>query len=274
MDGTGTVYVADFGGKRVVKLAAGATTQAVLPFDGLQGPIGVAVDSAGRVSVTDYFNNAAVTLAAGSCTQTALPFTGLTGPEGAAVDTAGSVYVVDSQNNRVVKLSPPQSTAPACRQTVLPFTGLDDPWAVAVDNIGNVYVVNNTSGDHRNRVIKLAAGSDTQTDLRFTGLGFPERGGRHRRQHLRRRQQDQSSVEVGARLQYPDRAAVFRHRPRAVAVDTAGDVFVTDYRNHRLLKLAAGSNTPTVLPFTGLSDPWGLRWTPPAMSTSSTSTRS
>jgi serine/threonine-protein kinase len=41
-------------------------------------------------------------------------------------------------------------------------------------------------------------------------------------------------------------------------VNTAGDVYVADSFNNRVLKLAAGSNTQTVLPFTGLSDPQGV----------------
>ena len=41
-----------------------------------------------------------------------------------------------------------------------------------------------------------------------------------------------------------------------MAVDAAGDVFVTDY-TPRVLKLPAGSNTPVELPFTGLKDPLG-----------------
>jgi sugar lactone lactonase YvrE len=40
--------------------------------------------------------------------------------------------------------------------------------------------------------------------------------------------------------------------PHGVAVDAAGNVYITDGRTNRVLKLAAGSNTPTVLPFTGL----------------------
>jgi serine/threonine protein kinase, bacterial len=40
-----------------------------------------------------------------------------------------------------------------------------------------------------------------------------------------------------------------------VAVDAAGDVYVADEFNNRVLKIAAGSGTPTVLPFTGLSLP-------------------
>jgi serine/threonine protein kinase, bacterial len=38
----------------------------------------------------------------------------------------------------------------------------------------------------------------------------------------------------------------------------AGTVYVTDSRNYRVLKLAAGSSTPTVLPFTGLNNPTGV----------------
>jgi DNA-binding beta-propeller fold protein YncE len=38
-----------------------------------------------------------------------------------------------------------------------------------------------------------------------------------------------------------------------VAVDGAGDVYVADSQNHRVLELAAGASTQTELPFTGLS---------------------
>ena len=58
-----------------MKLAAGSNTQTVLPFTGLIGPIGVAVDAAGDLYVTDAFNNRVLKLAAGSNTQTVVPFT-------------------------------------------------------------------------------------------------------------------------------------------------------------------------------------------------------
>jgi serine/threonine-protein kinase len=107
VDGAGTVYVADGDSRRVVKLAAGSSTQTELPFTGLGYTSGVAVDSTGAVYVTDYYGNEfsrAIKLAAGSRIQTVLPFTGLDSSLwGVAVDAAGNVYV--AVNNRVVKLS-------------------------------------------------------------------------------------------------------------------------------------------------------------------------
>ena len=41
-------------------------------------------------------------------------------------------------------------------------------------------------------------------------------------------------------------------------MDTAGNLYVADTNNKRVLKLAAGSATPTVLPFTGLNYPSGV----------------
>src|ERR1700739_3129866 len=40
--------------------------------------------------------------------------------------------------------------------------------------------------------------------------------------------------------------------PRSVAVDTTGNVYVTDRDNNRVLELPAGSTTPDALPFSGL----------------------
>jgi serine/threonine protein kinase, bacterial len=64
-------------------------------------------------------------------------------------------------------------------------------------------------------VVKLAAGSNTQAVLPFTGLSEPE----------------------------------------GMPGDAAGDLYVVDNDNHRVLKLAAGSSTQIVLPFAGLSEP-------------------
>ncbi|WP_040698596.1 serine/threonine-protein kinase, partial [Nocardia vinacea] len=46
--------------------------------------------------------------------------------------------------------------------------------------------------------------------------------------------------------------------PTGVAVDTAGNVYVSDTSNDRVMKLAAGASAPAPLPFTGLKDPHGV----------------
>jgi serine/threonine-protein kinase len=111
-------------------------------------------------------------------------------------------------------------------QTVLPITGLHEPDSVAVDTAGDVYVLDLAA--EGNRLVKLAAGSNTQTALPLSGVLLPE----------------------------------------AVAVDSAGDVYVVDGAGGTALthgaccamphvvKLAAGSSTPTVLPFTGVTGPF------------------
>ena len=46
--------------------------------------------------------------------------------------------------------------------------------------------------------------------------------------------------------------------PSGVAVDTAGNVYIADNLNNRVLKLGSGSATQVELPFTGLKGPSGL----------------
>jgi serine/threonine protein kinase/sugar lactone lactonase YvrE len=48
------------------------------------------------------------------------------------------------------------------------------------------------------------------------------------------------------------------HSPAGVAVDTAGDVFVVDAGNHRVVKLVAGTSTQIMLPFADLKSPWDV----------------
>ena len=75
---------------------------------------------------------------------------------------------------------PPTSSARTYgAQIVLPFTGLQNPDGVAVDSTGTLYVTDLGA----NRVLKLAPGSSTPTDLPFTGLRtIPGCGGGQHRQ--------------------------------------------------------------------------------------------
>jgi serine/threonine protein kinase, bacterial len=46
--------------------------------------------------------------------------------------------------------------------------------------------------------------------------------------------------------------------PQGAAVDGAGNVYVVEWQDNRVLKLAPGSSTATELPFPGLKNPYGL----------------
>jgi serine/threonine-protein kinase len=235
VDGKGTVYVADYGNKRVVALPAGSTAQTVLPFTGLRGPSGVAVDAAGNVYVADSSNSRVLKLAAGSDTQTELPLTQLTGfAAGIAVDTAGNLYAGAFDANckgRVLQLAAGSNT-----QTLLPFTGLCYPIGVAVDAAGNVYVTSLV------KVLKLAAGSNTQTELPLTvgsaaGVAVDAAGavyvadahiGSDRVVKLAAGSNTQTV------LPFTDLA-----EPSGLAVDAAGNIYVGDSKKNRVLKLPA-----------------------------------
>ena len=157
--------------------------------------------------------------------------------------------------------APSTSSTPtaAARQTVLPFAELDSPNRVAVDAAGTVYVADacptvEVCRVRPDRVLKLAAGSNTQTALPFPDLTNP-RG---------------VAVDAAGSVYVVDGNRVVKlaagsgtqtvlpltdlNRPIDVAVDNAGNVYVLDGTN-RAVKLAAGSNVQTVLPFTGLDGP-------------------
>ncbi|MGB9308681.1 MAG: serine/threonine-protein kinase PknD [Mycobacterium sp.] len=68
-----------------------------------------------------------------------------------------------------------------------------------------------------------------------------------------------SSKPVPGQTVLPFTGIDFRLSPGGVAVDKAGDVFITSQGMYgRVVELPAGSSTPTVLPFSGLYQPQGL----------------
>jgi len=210
IDSNGTLYVADAGHSRILRLGSDSNSPAVSPLINLK-PNGLAVDSVGNV----YFaaHGTVWRLAPASDTPSILPFSKLNPsetPSGLAVDRVGNVYVADWVNNQILKLPAGSGT-----DTVLPFTGLSIPGGVAVDLAGNLYVLDKGHG----RLLKLAAGSSTPAVTHQFG------------------------TYAG---------------PEAIAVDLRGNLYVTDTVNNWVVKLTAGSGTETVLPVTGLSIPSGV----------------
>lgn len=231
-----------------------ARGQIVLPFTGLNQPSGISVDSKGDVYVVDSGNGRVLELAAGSTSQT-VAFTGLDHPDDIAVDDAGDLVVTEPAHHRVLELR-----AGSSNPTALPFTDLGDPSGVALNSrdprADRVVFVTDAA---RNRVLELLAHSTEQTELPFRGLDGP------------------SAVAVGGDravfvidrenervLKLPRTATVDTvlpyviGRPDYVAVDTVGNVYVTNTGDNRVVQLVHASNASITLPFNDLNHPDGV----------------
>jgi serine/threonine protein kinase, bacterial len=231
--------------------AISAPRQVELPFTaGLNYAHGLAVDSSGNLYISDGPNMRVGKLSPGSTRPVTLPFTGLHHNQGIAVDTADNIYLADTLNNRILKL-PAGSTA----EVEVPFPDLDQPDSVAADGAGNVYVTAWNTALSRHKVLELPAGSASPVELATT-LVDP---------------QDVATDNTGAVYVADKGSQVFKYAagsttpvelpfnglngPDGVAIDTAGNVYVADYNNSRVLELLAGTTTQVTLPFTGLRHP-------------------
>ncbi len=199
------------------------------PSASLYGPRSVAVDKAGNVFFVDGntvlrmdATTGILTLVAGNGTP---GFSGDNGPatsaqldpSGVAVDSAGNLYVADSGNNRVRKVSNGVITtvagngAPGFGGDNGPATTarLAGPSGVAVDSADNLYIADDFNARVRkvsNGVITTVAGNGT--------YGF---GG-------------DNGPAISAQL----------HDPVGVAVDSAGNLYIADFDNHRVRKVSNG----------------------------------
>jgi serine/threonine protein kinase, bacterial len=159
-----------------------------------------------------------------------------------------------------VSLAVLRSSAPPVATAVpLPFTDLDTPWGIAVDTKGIVYVTDSHFGDTaQDRVLKLPAGSNTQSVLPFSPLG-PQGVAVDTEGNVYVTDLDGRVLKLasGSSAQTVLPFTGLKD-PRDVAVDTEGSVYVTDFDQNQVLKLASGSSAQTVLPFADLKGPRGV----------------
>jgi hypothetical protein len=142
-----------------------------------------------------------------------------------AVDAHGNVYIVDVSNEKVRMGSPAGIISTVAGDGIAASTGdggpavqasLNSPGGVAVDGAGNIYI----SESNGNRIRKISAVGTIST---FAGNGHPGFSG------------DGAAASN----------AMF-NSPRALAIDPQGNLFVVDYWNIRVRRIAPDGTITTV----------------------------
>ena len=252
MDSSGNMYVADYFNSEirkitpagVVSLFAGSPTAATGNANGtgsaatFDNPAAVAVDSSGNVYVADENNNeirkitpaGVVSLFAGSPTMATGHADGtgsaatFFGPEGIAVDSSGNLWVADSSNDEIRKITPGAvvTTWAGIAVTAGRANGsgtsatFNMPTGITADSSGNLYVADYGNNEIRkidsSDMVSLFAGSASGTAGSADGTGT---------------------------------AAGF-HAPFGIAMDPAGNLYVTDANNQEVRMLTPNALVTTL----------------------------
>jgi sugar lactone lactonase YvrE len=245
-DGAGGFYVSSTSQNRVYRVdAAGSLIlTAGVGSNGYNGdgglatkaqldhPYGVAVDSGGNVYIADVFNNRIRKVTPEGIIST-VAGTGIKGfsgdgasatsanldhPFGIAIDSAGNLYIADSWNERIRKV-----TTDGIINTVAGggTGGLGDggiataarfanPVGVAIDSAGNLYIA-----DFDGCRIRMVTTGGVISTVAGNGNIFSSGDG---------------GLATAGGVSYPT----------AVAVNSAGNLFIAEYGYHRIRKVTAG----------------------------------
>ena len=250
VDAAGDLYIADHYNYRVRKVAANGTITTVagngtFGFSGDGGaatsaefryPEGVAVDASGNLYIADSGNadirevNAAgaiATLVGGDVGDGGLGVFGLLNqPYGVARDNAGNTYIADTNNNRVRKVPAGGTIVTVAGTGVSGFAGdgkaatgaqLNIPQGVALDASGNLYIA-----DTNNRRVRKVDGSGNITTVAGNGICCGHTGDNGAA----------TSAQIGS--------------PSALAVDSSGNLYISDVTNNVIRKVDTSGTITTV----------------------------
>ncbi len=253
VDALGNLFIADYENQRVRKVDSNdiITTVAGDGFNGFSGdggpatnaslryPAGVAADASGSIFIADSYNqrvrkvdtNGIITTVAGNGTAgysgdgAAATNASLSYPNAVAVDGSGNLFIADTDNERIRKVDTAGVITTVAGNGVSGFSGdgapatnalLSRPSALAVDASGDVFIADTYNYCIRevaaNGLIMTVAGNGTGG---YAGDGAPA---------------------VNAKL----------NDPYGVALDSAGDLFITDTYNERIRKVDLNGIITTV----------------------------
>lgn len=239
VDSAGDVYVADSGNNEirvisaagVVSTLAGSTTPGSSDGTGsgasFHSPFSLALDSLGNIYVADAGNNeirevtsaGVVTTLAGTITKGSADGNGTSAsfysPEGIAIDSSGNLYIADSGNNEIRRINTADvvstlagSTTPGHADGTGASASFTNPFGLVLDAEGNIYVADTFGNEIRKvtlaGVVSTVAGSPTAGSANGTGT-----------------------------------AASFNN-PTGIAVDASGNLYVADFNNTEIRKIAPG----------------------------------
>ncbi len=257
LDSAGNLYVADELNHVIRKVTSTGTVSTFAGLAGTSGsvdgtgsaarfssPTGVAVDGSGNVYVTDYANFLIRKISSSGVVTTVAGVVGMAGaldglgynltpalfssPSATAVDTLGNVYVADTANNLIRRIDATGVVSTLAGNSSalgrLDGTGtgasFNAPSGVATAPNGNVYVA-----DTANHLIRLVTASGIVTT--FAGTGG-----------------------TAGNVDGLGTAASF-NLPSAVAVDAGYNVYVADYGNNTIRKIAPGGAVTTLAGIAG-----------------------
>jgi len=260
VDGAGDVFIADVDKSWVVEVPSGCTSAACQTTvgSGFNDPTGVAVDGAGDLFIADNGASRVVEVPAEGGAQITVG-SGLNFPNGVAVDGAGDLFIADSGNSRVVEVQ----TRSVNFGSANVGAGTSLTLNYNIDSSVTVSAVNVVTQGAPNLDFTLSSttctGSQAAGSTCTVTVSFAPRAPGVRLGAVELTSSSGSvlattllhgigqgpaiafdpgvQTTMGSGLQYP----------QAVAVDAAGDVFIADTGNSRVVEVPAGGGAQTTV---------------------------
>ena len=261
VDSAGNIYIADSSNNRIRKVLASSGIISTVAGGGtagdggqataarLNGPYGLDLDSNGNIYIADRGNHRIRKVTVGTGVITTVAGTGTAGrtgdgaaatsarinnPDDVALDSDGNIYIADTSNNQIRKVTVTATTANisriAGRQNgaaasggdggLAISAGLSNPRGIDVDSSGNIYIADTGNG----RLRKITSGNISTVAGGGSSLG-------------------DGGLATAAQLNVP----------RGVAVDSSGNIYITDTNGHRVRKVMVSSGNIDTIAGTGTS---------------------